>query len=102
MSRPLVAVTATTGILRDRVRARVNTAYLGAIEDAGLLPLVTAPLADASLADELLERVDGLLLTGGEDVDPRHYGEAPHPATEEPHSARDAWELALIAAARRR
>ena len=102
ISRPLIAVTATTVILRGRRRARVNTAYLAAIEQAGMLPLVTAPLGDRALADELLGRVDGLLLTGGEDVDPRHYGAAPHPATEDPHVERDAWELALVAAARRR
>ncbi len=102
MPRPLIAVTATTGIIRERARARVNTAYIEALEGAGLLPLVSAPLADTALADELLDRVDGLLLTGGEDVDPRHYGAKRHPATEDPHPGRDAWELALVDAARRR
>ena len=102
MTRPLIALTATTGMMRDRMRARVNTAYAVAIEAAGLLPVLTAPLADPSLARELLDRVDGLVLSGGEDVDPRHYGAAPHPATEPPHVARDAWELALVREARRR
>ena len=102
MSRPLIAVTATTGIMRDRMRARVNVAYLEAIESAGLLPVVSAPLAGTALAAELLDRVDGLLLTGGEDVDPRHYGAPRHQSTEESHSLRDAWELALVDAARRR
>ena len=102
MARPLIAVTATTDIIRGRPRARVNTAYIAAIEEAGLLPLVSAPLSGTALADELLERVDGLVLTGGEDVDPRHYGAERHPATEDPHVARDAWELALVSAARRR
>jgi putative glutamine amidotransferase len=80
----------------------VNTAYLEAVEQAGMLPLVTAPLANHALADELLGHVNGLLLTGGEDVDPRRYGAERHPATEDPHVERDAWELALVAAARRR
>ena len=102
MSRPLIAVTATTGIIRDRVRARVNAAYLDAIERVGLLPVVTAPLTGTALAAELLDRVDGLLLTGGEDVDPWHYRAQRHPATEDPHARRDAWELALVAAARHR
>ena len=102
MPRPLVAVTATTAILRDRERARVNAAYVDAVEQAGLIPLASPPLADRSLAGDLLDRIDGLVLTGGEDVDPRHYGAIPHPATESPHAARDAWELALVEAARRR
>jgi putative glutamine amidotransferase len=63
---------------------------------------VSAPPADTGSADSLLERVDGLVLSGGEDVDPAHYGAGRHPATEDPHAARDAWELALVAAARRR
>ena len=102
MTRPLVAVTATTAVMRDRMRARVNAAYLEAIESAGLIPVVTAPTADLSLASGLLDRVDGLVLTGGEDVDPRHYGAIAHAATEPPHAARDAWEIALVHDARRR
>jgi len=100
MPRPVVAVTATSEIIRDAVRARLNSAYVEAIEAAGLIPLVTPPLRDPSLAADLLQRVDGLVLTGGEDVDPRHYGAPRHAATEPPHAARDAWELALVAAAR--
>ena len=102
MARPLIALTATTGMMRERMRARVNTAYVEAIEAAGLLPVVSAPLADPALAGDLLDRVDGLVLTGGEDVDPRHYGAIAHPATDQPHGARDAWELALAHEARRR
>lgn len=102
MSRPLVAVTATTEIIRDALRARLNAAYIAALEGAGLIPLASPPLADAAAAHALLERVDGLVLTGGEDVDPRHYGAARHPATASPHSARDSWELALVDAARDR
>jgi putative glutamine amidotransferase len=101
-SRPLIAVTATMEIIRDVLRARLNAAYIAALEDAGVIPLVSAPLADPSLADAVLERVDGLVLTGGEDVDPRHYGAARHPATQDPNPARDTWELALAAAAHRR
>jgi putative glutamine amidotransferase len=89
-------------MLRGSLRARVNVAYLRALEGAGVLPLVTAPMDDVGLAARMLERVDGLVLTGGEDVDPRHYRAQRHSATEEPHPARDAWELALVAAARTR
>jgi putative glutamine amidotransferase len=98
-ARPLVAVTATTEIIRDALRARLNAAYIGALEGAGLIPLASPPLDDPTVAHALLERVDGLVLTGGEDVDPIHYGAAPHRAAQAPNRARDRWELALVDAA---
>ena len=102
MSRPLVAVTATTEIIRGALRARLNAAYVDALEGAGLIPVVAPPLVGEGAAAELLGRVDGLVLSGGEDVDPRHYGARRHPASEDPHPGRDAWELALVNAARER
>ena len=42
-----------------------------------------------------LEGLDGVLLTGGGDVDPLHYGESPHPKTGAPDASRDAFEIAL-------
>ena len=50
----------------------------------------------------MLDGVQGLVLTGGEDVDPRHYGAPPHDALGEVHAGRDAFELALVLAARAR
>lgn len=99
-ARPLVAVTATTESLRGRSRVRVNEAYTWAIERTGMLPLVIPPLDDERAVADLIATVDGLLLTGGEDVDPALYGARPHPATEEPHAERDRAELLLLAAAR--
>ena len=97
--QPIVAVTATTEIIRGLPRVRVNEAYTAALAAAGMIPLVVPPL-DSRFAAGIVERVDGVLLTGGEDVGPAHYGTAPHPSTEPPHDARDRSELALIAAAR--
>src|SRR5919197_1082850 len=58
-------------------------------------------IVDASMsADAALEGIDGLLLTGGDDVSPARYGEAPHPKTIEAEPGRDEFEVALINAAR--
>ena len=51
---------------------------------------------------DALTGVDGLLLSGGEDVAPERYGETPHPTVTEVDPARDAFEIALIAEARQR
>jgi hypothetical protein len=75
---PLVAVTATTQVIGESLRVRVNAAYTRSIRGAGLLPIVL-PVLDPADADAALEGVAGLVLTGGEDVSPARYGAAPHP-----------------------
>ena len=57
------------------------------------------PVLDAADADAMLDGMDGLVLTGGEDVDPARYGGRPHPALGDVHAGRDAFELALVRAA---
>lgn len=47
----------------------------------------------------VLDGIDGLMLTGGKDVDARLYGQAPHPENDAPRPDRDAWEVALVLAA---
>jgi putative glutamine amidotransferase len=60
-------------------------------------------VVDASIGvEEALEGVEGLVLSGGGDVDPSRYGEPPHPAISEVEPERDAFEIGLITAARRR
>ena len=59
-------------------------------------------IIDPSMAvAEALAGVDGLLLTGGGDVEPARYGESPHERLEDVDAARDEFEMALIADARR-
>jgi putative glutamine amidotransferase len=99
----LVAVTATLDTLAGRERVRLNAAYTRALERAGLVPLVVPPLAHpGAAAAALLAGVRGLVLTGGEDVDPALYGAAPHPELGRLQAARDATEIALVRAARER
>lgn len=52
--------------------------------------------------DQALAGIGGLMLTGGGDVAPSRYGEQPHPTVEEAEPGRDAFEIALITAARAR
>jgi len=99
---PLVALTATARVVDGIERVRLNAAYVRALESVGLVPIVVPPFADANAGARILDAVAGLVLTGGEDVDPAAYGEAPHPELGPVNRARDATELALLAAARDR
>ena len=101
MTLPPVALTATTETIRGVPRTRANVAYTAAAHAAGLRPYILPILAPAD-ADALLDGMAGLILTGGEDVDPTHYHRAAHPALGEVHAERDAFELALVRAARAR
>lgn len=76
--------------------ALVASNYLEAVERAGGLPLLIPPSEVVSdNPDVVLERVDGLLLAGGPDLDPAFYGASLSPETEETMPARDAPELVL-------
>ena len=71
----------------------------GVTSCGGVAALLPPQTADAGAAERILAGLDGLILTGGRDVEPAAYGHDPHPATDEPARDRDAWEFALLAAA---
>lgn len=99
---PPVAVTAPRRLVDGRERVTLNTAYVHALESAGLVPLAVPTMLAAERAGAALAAVRGLVLTGGEDVAPDRYGAMPHPRLGKVDPVRDAAELALIAAARSR
>jgi putative glutamine amidotransferase len=101
MSGNVVALTATTHLIDGRPRVRLNEAYVAAVRAAGLVPLVLPPVTEREVA-EILGAVAGVVLTGGEDVDPGIYGADAAPQTETAHAARDACELAVARLAHER
>ena len=80
------------------LRVRANASYTDSLHSARLRPFIL-PLLDPGDADAMLEGMDGLVLTGGEDIDPRHYGLRAHPELGDVHAGRDSFELALVRAA---
>ena len=70
--------------------------YVHAVARAGAAPLLIPPLADKALLRTLYELLDGLLLSGGEDVDPAYYGEPRHEKCVLVSHDRDETELALV------
>ncbi len=94
-----------SGVLRTwdaAERTGVNAAYVRSVLSAGGVPIILSPLLGASFAMRALDGVDGLLLSGGEDIHPAWYGADPSPLLYPPSRERDLFELALFAAARQR
>jgi gamma-glutamyl-gamma-aminobutyrate hydrolase PuuD len=71
--------------------------YVQALERAGARPLLVPPSEDG--VEETLDALDGLLFSGGSDLDPETYGAEAHPQTNGVRTARDHAELALLEAA---
>jgi len=75
----------------------VPAAYVRAVDQAGGRPLLIPPSEDG--VEETLDAVDGVLFSGGSDLDPELYDQDPHPATSGVVAERDRAELALLEAA---
>jgi len=95
----IVALTATTKDFEGALRVRLNEAYVNAVRAAGLVPVIVPPLDSADVG-AILATVQGVVLTGGEDVDPAEYGAPMHPRANPPHIPRDKCELAVAREAR--
>lgn len=100
MTAPRIAVSGVLRRWQDADRVAVNAAYVHSLVAAGAVPLMLSQLIGPDAADRALEACDGLLLTGGEDIDPACYGGGPERPLRTVDQARDAFELALFRAAR--
>jgi len=107
--RPLIGV--TTSELRPKERVNpipegeppavemvLGITYLNAIQAAGGLPIVV-PLLETDAIEPLLDRIDGICLSGGPDLDPTLYAAEPHPELGPVEPALDRFELAVAARA---
>jgi len=101
MARPIIGITgyaedATWGAWTEPA-ALIPLAYVRSVERAGGRALIVPPSDDG--VEETLDRLDGLVFSGGSDVDPDAYGADAHPATSGTRPDRDSAELALLTAA---
>ena len=93
MKKPLILVTTSNLMVGDMNVVRLNHEYVDAVVKAGGVPVI---VGNAFGLDELIELADGLLLTGGVDVDPALFGEEILNDSVHIDKARDAIELELI------
>jgi putative glutamine amidotransferase len=81
----------------DTVADVLPARYATSVELAGGIPVLLPEVVDGAV--EVVARLDGLVICGGNDVDPSRYGASPHQRTTGWRPERDAWELALLDAA---
>ncbi len=102
--RPLIGITTSTQVSDDPTRLGLRryalpAYYVARIEEAGGLP-VLLPNVLGEQAAGYVARLDGLVLSGGVDVEPDCYGAQPHAKLGEVDRARDKFEIAAVKAAR--
>ncbi len=96
---PLIGVTTSVTVDTTPERAYVNASYLRAVQRAGGIPVLLPPHLEDRARRELWSRLDGIVLTGGGDIDPGRFGETPHPKVYDVSEARDSLELDLVSVA---
>jgi putative glutamine amidotransferase len=106
-SRPIIGIScyveeAVRGGLGSMLHALLPHNYVANVERAGGIAVLIPPRADADaeMARAVVSRMDGLILAGGDDVDPRRYAAEPHPSVQQARPDRDTFELALAAVTR--
>jgi putative glutamine amidotransferase len=99
--RPIIGITSyieqAAWSIWTKPAALVPATYVRAIQAAGGRPVLLPPMDEAG--PETLEALNGVVFSGGSDIDPSHYGEEPHFATGIIRPERDHGELHLMAAA---
>lgn len=90
---PLIGV--TTSYSHRTQKTSLNLSYIEAIRKAGGIPVAVMPLGDQEGFLSLLGRLDGIIFSGGADVDPFYYGEEPHRQLGEVCPRRDGAEIFL-------
>jgi len=101
MTKPIIGI--GSDVLQkkgERDRAFAFTTYVESLRRAGAIPVVIPPQPEN--AEEIVDNLDGILLAGGDDCDPRAYGEDAHPTVEPMDARRQNNDLTLARVARER
>ncbi len=99
MNKPFIGLTCSLKEERDSSTASIGDAYVRSIQAAGGLPVLLPPWTPVEDVPALLDRLDGVLLIGGPDIDPALYGQEKHEKTRLLAARRQAFDLALARAA---
>lgn len=96
--RPIIGVTSqpksTKGSSGELDSHVIGHTYTDAVLRAGGLRVILSPVPNEEVS-AIVDRLDGLLISGGGDIEPQRYGEEPHPSRRFYGPARDEFEIAL-------
>lgn len=90
--RPLIGI--TPNFLSDKNAISSNAGYVDGVVKAGGLPVLLPLTVDDLLIDDIIGRCDGFLLSGGNDMDAKHFNEPNYNYNGEINPSRDTFELA--------
>ncbi len=93
--KPVIAINVDVAV-GPPARYTIHKTYITSVIETGGIPILLPPLADDDLA-ELLDRVHGVVLIGGDDYSPSLYGEEPAPTTKLVEPEREIFDLRLMA-----
>lgn len=91
-TKPLIGISCS----HPAARSAVNLTYTESVIQAGGVPLMIPVTADSLLLRDIIGRLDGIILTGGEDIHPSYYHEEPLPELGSVDALRDVYDLTLI------
>lgn len=105
MGKPIIGITCNTTLSEvplfpGMYRSFVNSDYIISVSKAGGIPILLPPVADYTAVCEQVGAVDGLILSGGQDIDPSLYGEEPLEKLGVVNRDRDNHELQVVKAAK--
>jgi putative glutamine amidotransferase len=98
--RPVIGI--TLDHVQQASRYMLPKPYVQAVERAGGLPLLLPYAVDHALIDAYADLIDGMLFTGGDDLDPSRWGQVYHPNAKPIDPDRERFEMALLAAVEKR
>ena len=97
MKKPVIGITGNekTHPDDDIMMSYAAKGFVEGVKDAGGIPIIL-PIGDQEMASHYISMIDKLILTGGQNVDPKFYDEAKTIDSDDYHLQRDIFELALI------
>ncbi len=97
-SIPVIGITANSILANEKSSAQVSLSqtYIDAVLHAGGAPVILPPTLAGEALKSMLARLDGVLLSGGSDIDPARFNGVPHPRVYGIDAARDEMEIQLV------
>jgi len=96
MKKLVIGISGNERTLDEFSRDYVNNNYIECVESAGGIPIILPVTSEDDNIERYIGLVDAIILSGGHDMDPVHYGEELMPESEMPHRKRDYFDIKLI------